>query len=120
MNKGCNSGSPSRKDCYIIPKGKEDRKEEIILHNLICRDANVSDCEEADRIAKVLVKAGYVRFDKVTVLNGKKQYEMSPKTLDEMCRRLGYVKKDTHLPKRKQGTSKLTSKDIKPEEANMI
>ena len=50
-----------RKDCYIVPKGAPNRKEEIILHNLICRDAEVSDCEEAAEIAKVLVKAGYTR-----------------------------------------------------------
>ncbi len=49
------------KENYIIPKGDENNKEQIILHNLICRDADVSDCEEADKIAEVIIKAGYVR-----------------------------------------------------------
>ena len=51
-----------REQNYWIPKGEENRKEEIILHNLLCRDANVMDCELADEIAKVLVKAGYKRL----------------------------------------------------------
>jgi hypothetical protein len=46
---------------FIIPKGHDDKEEHRILHNLICRDANISDCEEADRIAEVIIKAGYKR-----------------------------------------------------------
>jgi hypothetical protein len=49
------------KENFIIPKGHDNEEEHRILHNLICRDANVSDCEEADKIAEVIIKAGYTR-----------------------------------------------------------